>query len=77
MIPIGYMLKTIVPRPDWIAAQTVERVCFVSGCVSEDFMEFIPLWRHNGWWMFDSPEILRDLAEANQIDIASMTLLFL
>jgi len=63
MIPIGYMLKTVAsPAPDWIEAPEVTAVHSLSGCVSRNFGYYIPLWRHNGWWLFDTPKAARDAA---------------
>jgi hypothetical protein len=34
----------------------------------------LPVWSHNGCWLFDSPEIIRRLAEENQIDLRDTSL---
>lgn len=77
MIPIGYMLKNIVvPPPDWMNAPSVDLVYSVSNHVSNNFLDYIPYWKHNGWWMFDSPSVLRDLAAENGIDLNLHALLY-
>lgn len=64
MIPLGYMLKTVTaPAPDWMGAPYVTAVHSMSNCVSSDFGDYIPLWRHNGWWLFDTAEKAWSAAE--------------
>ncbi len=61
MIPLGYMLKKVAsPPPEWIKAPAVKAVHSLSNCVSSDFADYIPLWKHNGWWLFDTPESVKD-----------------
>lgn len=63
LIPLGYMLKRVAsPPPDWMDAPNVSAVHSLSNCVSDDFGNYINLWRHNGWWLFDSPDAVRDAA---------------
>ena len=69
MTPAGYMAKRVVRRPDWIKAPKVDDVYSVSGCVSEYFADYIKYWRHNGYWFFDSPEIIKSLAREHAIDL--------
>jgi len=57
LIPLGYMLKRVPsPPPDGLNAPNVQAVHSLSNCVSDDFGDYINLWRHNGWWLFDSPD---------------------
>ena len=70
MIPAGYMAKRVVTRPDWIDARQVEDIYSVSGCVSREFADFIQYWRHNGYWLFDSPEVIGSLAKEHGLDLA-------
>src|SRR5688572_14930131 len=69
MVPAGYMAKNVVKRPDWIQASKVDDVYSVSGCVSESFADYIKYWKHNGYWFFDSIEIIKSLAEEQAIDL--------
>ena len=62
MIPIGYMAKRVVERPDWLGVSSVLDIYSVSGCVSEEFADYLNCWKHNGYWMFDSPEAIREVA---------------
>jgi hypothetical protein len=37
MVPVGYMAKRVLQRPDWLQATRVIDIYSLSGCVSEDF----------------------------------------
>jgi len=76
VIPAGYMAKRVVERPDWLAAERVSSIYSVSGCVSENFADYVRFWKHNGYWFFDSPEIIVELARENGIDLAEHMLFF-
>ena len=62
MLPLGYMAKRIVTRPEWLKADRVEEILSLSSCSSEDFADWINYWRHNGYWLFDSPSVIQVLA---------------
>jgi hypothetical protein len=74
MIPAGYIYKTVAPAPD--GEGTSRDVYSVSGCISRFFADYVPYWRHNGYWLFDSPETLRALAAENAIDLSGHTLFY-
>lgn len=76
MKPAGYMLKKVVPRPDWIAADSVVDIFSVSNCVSDDFADYIKFWKHNGYWLFNSGEVLGEVARSEGIDVSSCTLFY-
>src|SRR6185369_14526720 len=76
MIPMGYMAKRVSVRPEWLDASGVADVYSVSGCVSHDFADYINYWKHNGYWFFDSPEIILQLAQQNSIDLQGTRLFF-
>jgi len=76
MIPAGYMAKRVSPKPEWIKADGIQDVLSVSGCISEYFADYISHWKHNGYWLFDSPAIIQQLAKDKQIDLAGTTLFF-
>jgi hypothetical protein len=76
MIQVGYMAKRIVKRPDWLKANQVVDVYSVSNCISKDFADYINYWKHNGFWLFDSPEIIYALARENSVDIRDARLFF-
>ena len=76
MIPIGYMAKRVCPRPVWLQAAQVIDIYSVSNCVSEDFADWINYWKHNGYWFFDSPEVIRDIAQENLIELGGTRLFY-
>lgn len=76
MIPIGYLYKRVATRPDWIRAPQVEDIYSLSGCVSEVFADYIQYWRHNGYWLFDSPRVIEHLAAENGISLQDLQLFF-
>jgi hypothetical protein len=75
MIPVGYMAKRVYKRPDWLKAPHVIDIYSVSNCQSANFADYIPFWKHNGYWFFDSPEIIKNVAKENAI-LLDDTLLF-
>ena len=76
MVPVGYMAKRVVKRPDSLPAERVSSIYSVSGCISEDFADYINFWKHNGYWLFDSPAVITDVARENNIDLAETMLFF-
>lgn len=76
MVPAGYMAKRVCRKPGWLKASQVVDIFSVSSCVSEDFADYIKYWRHNGYWLFDSPEIIRGIARENSIDLGGTTLFY-
>jgi hypothetical protein len=63
MIPVGYMAKRVITRPDWIKASRVADIYSVSNHVSDNFADYINYWKHNGYWFFDSPMIIQEMAQ--------------
>jgi|SRR6185437_8595676 len=76
MIPAGYLAKRIHTKPDWLQAPHVVDIYSVSGCVSAPFDDYVDYWKHNGFWLFDSPEIIEEIAHENSIDLAGTTLFY-
>jgi GH35 family endo-1,4-beta-xylanase len=76
MIPAGYIAKRVVRKPDWLKANGVEDVYSVSGCISKDFADYIKFWKHNGYWFFDSPEIIVQVARKHSIDLVGTTMFY-
>jgi hypothetical protein len=68
MIPAGFMAKRVVAMREWLPQ--VSSIYSVSGCISTDFADYIQFWGHDGYWLFDSPEVIVDLARRNTIDLA-------
>jgi hypothetical protein len=76
MIPIGYMAKRVSLRPTWIKADRVKDIYSVSSCVSKDFADYINYWKHNGYWFFDSPAIILEVARDNAFDLERTALFY-
>src|SRR3954467_12106341 len=76
MIPVGYMAKRVVKKPHWLKATDVDDLYSVSSCFSEDFTDYINYWKHNGYWFFDSPEIIRSVATEHSIPIEGTSLFY-
>ena len=76
MIPLGYMLKKVAAAPEWMQAPQVEQVCSLSNHVSEDFAHYVDLWKHNGWWLFDSPASVEEAAAEKSIGLTGLTLFY-
>jgi hypothetical protein len=63
VIPVGYMAKHICNKPDCFHAPQVVDIYSVSSHMNDNFAaDYINLWKHNGCWLFDSPEIIRNTA---------------
>jgi hypothetical protein len=82
MIPVGYMAKRVSLRPAWIKTANVVDVYSVSDCGAAcDFcdnlggMPYDNDWNHNGFWFFDSPELIKGVAKRKSIQLDG-TLLF-
>ena len=76
MIELGYMAKRIVTRPDWLDVPNVRDIYAVSDCISDDFCDYINFWVHNGFWFFNSPNVIQSLCTANQIDLTDTRLVY-
>lgn len=76
LIPLGYMAKFVETSPDWLKAPQVKDVCSVSGCVSRVFADYVPHWKHNGYWMFNSLADLQSVAAAEGISLEKSSLFF-
>jgi hypothetical protein len=76
MIPVGYMAKRVCKTPDWLNASQVVDIYSVSGCVSGDFTDYVQYWKHNGYWFFDSPEIIRSVARDHSVELEGTSLFY-
>ena len=70
------MAKRVALCPDWINAKGVSDIYSVSGCISKNFADYVKFWKHNGYWFFDSPQTILDVAQQNSIDLMGTTLFF-
>lgn len=76
MRPLGYLYKRVANRPAWLKAETVEDIYSLSNCISKDFADYINYWKHNGYWLFDSPEAIQALAAEHSISLEGLKLFY-
>ena len=76
MIPVGYMAKRVVEWPDWLEAPQVFDIYSVSGCISEEFADYIDCWKHNGYWLFDSPGVIQEVAREKSVSLDGAKLFY-
>jgi len=76
VIPVGYMAKRAGQRPAGTVPDAVEAVYSVSGCLAPFFCDYVEFWRHNGYWLFDSPAALGEVAVQRGVDLSAMTLFY-
>ena len=76
MIPAGYMAKKVVAKPSWIRAEGIDDIYSVSACMSGNFADYINFWKHNGYWFFDAPDVIRAVAAEHAIDLAGTTFFY-
>lgn len=67
MLSAGYLAKTVMAKPEGLQAPQVTDIYSVSGCMSKNFADYVNFWKHNGWWLFDAPEIIQSLIAEHQI----------
>ena len=76
MIPAGYMAKRIMNRPKAFENTGIVDIYSVSGCMSKNFADYIEFWKHNGYWFFDSPQIIQEIAKEYSIDLTGTKLFY-
>ena len=65
------MAKRGCEKPAGFELSSVEDVYSVSSHVNDDFADYIDCSKHNGFWLFDSPEIIREVARENPCHLKS------
>ena len=86
MTPAGYMAKHVYRKSDWIkacknrvfleGAPQVIDVYSASNCLSKNFADYVPYWKHNGYWLFDSPEAIESVCKENSIGLEGTSLFY-
>jgi hypothetical protein len=71
MIPLGYMAKRL-RFEDWLNVDHLRDIYSVGPCMCPDFCDYIQHWRHNGYWFFNSPEDIVQLAAEESIGLAGI-----
>lgn len=70
------MAKRVAARPDWLGVPHVSDIYSVSGCISEEFADYIDAWKHNGFWLFDSPEVIGEVAREKSVSLDGAKLFY-
>lgn len=76
MRPAGFMAKKIATHPQWLKARGVLDLYSVSGCLSEYFCDYVHHWKHNGFWLFDSPARIAEIAAAESMDLSGQKIFY-
>jgi len=76
MIEAGYLFKRLARRTEWIRNASVKDIHSVSSCLSRSFADYIDYWKHNGWWLFDSPSDMDDIIQREGVDQSALTLFY-
>lgn len=76
MIPAGYLYKTVELRPAWIEAPGVHDIYSLSRCISDAFDDYTEYWKHNGYWLFDTPAIMQAIAREAGLSLKGMQLFY-
>jgi len=61
MIPAGYMLKTVTKPEGWVSSSQVADLYSLSECVTTPFVDACETWRHNGFWLYDDVDVIREI----------------
>jgi len=73
MIPAGYMAKRVVSRPDWLKVNGIRDIYSVNGCISKDFVDYINFWKYNGYWFFEFPVVIAQVAREQSMELTGTT----
>jgi hypothetical protein len=76
MIAAGYMAKKVAAKPEWLKAQGVSDICSVSPCISKPFCDYIRHWKHNGYWLYNSPRAMEEVVRIESVDLAKARLFY-
>ncbi len=70
------MAKYVSIRTDWLKAEHVADIYSISSHVSKDFADYMNFWKHNGYWLFDSPQAILEVAKENSLDLVNTRLFY-
>ena len=76
MRPLGYLYKHVTSRPEWLKVEGVDDVYSLSGCISPQFADYVNFWRHNGFWLFNSPSAMKELAAEQSLSLDGTQLFY-
>ena len=61
-ILIGYVCKQLKPPPPEFEPRGLREIASVSNCIVDRPDGWLTLWRHNDWFLYDSPDLAREVA---------------
>jgi hypothetical protein len=70
------MAKSSVAKPKGFELACVADIYSVGSCVNDDFADYIDAWKHNGFWLFDSPEVIREVAREKLVSLEAARLFY-
>jgi hypothetical protein len=70
------MAKRVAKAPEWLQAPHVYDTYSLSGCVSEGFADYTNRWKHNGHWLFNSPDVIQEVSQAESSTLAGVLLFY-
>ena len=77
LISMGYLYKRVSKNDDCCPGATnVKDIYSLSGCISEDFADFIGLCKNNNYWLFNNVEEMNDLACELGVPLDGVTTFF-
>lgn len=78
MIPVGYLAKRNLKKPAAFACSMphVTDIYSVSSCVNDNFADYFSYSKHNGYYLFDSPDLIQQLCAENSISLEGASLFF-
>jgi hypothetical protein len=76
MIPVGYLAKRTCNKPEGFNMPQIADVFSVSDDVNDNFADYINFWPQNGYWLFDSPEVIRRVGSENAIPLEGTKLFY-
>ena len=76
MISAGYMAKRVAQKDEWLKSDEVIDIYSVSNCISTNFTDYVKYWKHNGYWLFDSPELIMKIVNDKSIDMDGVKLFY-
>jgi hypothetical protein len=44
--------------------------------MSENFADYVEHWKHNGYWLFNSPQVIREVAKEESVQLEETSLFY-
>jgi hypothetical protein len=75
MIPAGYNIRSIA-KPDWLKAPQITEVFSAGGVANREFAVYSMFWKQNGFFMYDSADLVKRLAQSIDFDLKHHALFY-